>query len=33
LRGGEREVLEIYPRLNRANQHKIQPIPYCKISK
>ena len=33
FRGREREVFEIYTRLNRANQHKIQPIPYCKISK
>ena len=31
--GREREVFEIYTRLNRANQHKMQPIPYCKISK
>ena len=29
--GREREVLEIYLRLNRAMQHKIQPIPVCKI--
>lgn len=27
----EKEVLEIYNRLNRANQHKIVPIPICKI--
>ena len=33
FRGREREVFEIYTRLNRANQHKMQPIPYCKISK
>lgn len=31
--GREREVFEIYTRLNRANQHKMQPIPYCKINK
>ena len=29
--GREREVLEIYLWLNRAMQHKIQPIPVCKI--
>ncbi|MCF7521563.1 NAD(+) synthase [Neisseria sp. ZJ106] len=29
--GREREVLEIYTRLHRAMQHKIQPIPVCKI--
>ena len=33
FRGREREVFEIYTRLNRANQHKMQPIPFCKISK
>jgi len=27
----EREVLSIYRRLNRANQHKMQPIPICMI--
>ena len=31
--GREREVFEIYTRLNRANQHKMQPIPICKIDK
>lgn len=31
--GREREVFEIYTRLNRANQHKMQPIPICKIKK
>ena len=31
--GREREVFEIYTRLNRANQHKMQPIPICKISR
>lgn len=29
--GREREVLTIYQRLNRAAQHKIQPIPVCPI--
>ena len=33
FRGREREVFEIYTRLNRANQHKIQPIPFCKIKR
>ena len=27
----QREVMEIYRRLNRANQHKMQPIPVCHI--
>ena len=27
----QREVLKIYRRLNKLNQHKIQPIPVCKI--
>jgi len=27
----EREVLAIYTRLNRANQHKMNPIPVCEI--
>ncbi len=27
----QKEVLEIYQRLNRANQHKMQAIPVCKI--
>lgn len=31
--GREREVFEIYTRLNRANQHKMQPIPICKINR
>ena len=31
--GRQREVFEIYTRLNRANQHKMQPIPICKIDK
>ncbi len=29
--GRKREVLEIYLRLNRANQHKMNPIPVCNI--
>lgn len=29
--GREREVLEIYTRLHKAMQHKIQPIPVCEI--
>lgn len=29
--GREREVFEIYSRLNRINQHKINPIPVCLI--
>ncbi|WP_415582280.1 NAD(+) synthase [Flavobacterium longum] len=29
--GREREVFEIYQRLNRANQHKMNPIPVCII--
>lgn len=31
--GREREVFEIYSRLNKANQHKIKPIPVGKIPK
>jgi len=27
----ETEVLAIYTRLNRANQHKMNPIPVCEI--
>jgi NAD+ synthase len=27
----EREVLAIYRKLNLANQHKMLPIPVCKI--
>ena len=27
----EREVLEIYRRYNRANRHKMAPIPVCEI--
>lgn len=29
--GRDLEVFEIYRRLNRANQHKMQPIPVCEI--
>ena len=29
--GRQREVLEIYLRLNRAMQHKVQPIPVCHL--
>ena len=29
----EREVLDIYTKLNRANQHKMNPIPVCIIPK
>jgi NAD+ synthase len=29
--GRQREVFEIYSRLNRANQHKMVPIPVCEI--
>ena len=29
--GREKEVMSIYLRLNRANQHKMQPIPVCEI--
>lgn len=31
--GRQREVFQIFTRLNRANQHKMQPIPICKINK
>lgn len=30
--GRQQEVFRIYQRLNRANQHKMNPIPVCKIS-
>lgn len=29
--GREKEVFDIFSRLNRANQHKMNPIPICKI--
>ena len=31
--GRQKEVFEIYKRLNQANQHKMNPIPICKISR
>lgn len=31
LSGREKEVLAIYTRLNRINQHKVNPIPVCTI--
>lgn len=31
--GREKEVFEIYTKLNRANQHKMNPIPVCIIPK
>ena len=31
--GRKQEVFDIYTRLNRAMQHKIQPIPVCRIPK
>lgn len=31
FQGRKQEVFDIYVRLNRATQHKIQPIPVCKI--
>ena len=31
LEGREREVFEIYTKLNNANQHKMNPIPVCII--
>ncbi|KPN70987.1 NAD(+) synthase [Neisseria sp. 83E34] len=31
FQGRKREVLEIYTRLHKAMQHKVQPIPVCKI--
>ena len=32
LSGREKEVFEIYTRLNRNNKHKMNPIPVCEIS-
>ena len=29
--GRQKEVFEIYKRLNSANQHKMNPIPVCEI--
>jgi NAD+ synthase len=31
LEGREQEVFEIYSRLNRNNQHKMNPIPVCEV--
>jgi NAD+ synthase len=31
FKGRKKEILDIYLRLNRANQHKMQPIPVCEI--
>jgi len=31
--GRKKEVFKIYSRLNRINQHKMQPIPVCEIPK
>jgi NAD+ synthase len=31
LEGRQKEVFNIYKRLNRANQHKMNPIPVCEI--
>lgn len=31
FQGREKEVFQIYQRLNAANQHKMTPIPFCKI--
>ena len=33
LQGRELAVFDIYTRLNRATQHKVQPIPVCRIPK
>lgn len=33
LAGREQEVFDIFVKLNRATQHKIQPIPVCTIPK
>ena len=30
--GRDREVMEIYVKLNRSNRHKMEPIPVCEIS-
>ena len=30
--GREQEVMQIYLKLNRANRHKMEPIPVCEIS-
>lgn len=31
LNGREKEVLEIYTRMHRANRHKMEPIPVCMV--
>lgn len=31
LSGREREVYDIYLKRNRANRHKMEPVPFCKI--
>ena len=31
LSGRQREVLAIFRRLNKANRHKMEPIPFCMI--
>lgn len=31
LEGRKKEVMDLYQRLNRANQHKMNPIPVCEI--
>lgn len=33
FKGREKEVIHIYKRFNRANQHKMKPIPVCEIPK
>ncbi len=33
LQGRDKEVMEIFTRLNQINQHKVQPIPICEIPK
>lgn len=33
FKGRQKEVLAIYQRLNKANQHKMNPIPICEIPK
>jgi len=31
LEGRQKVVMDLYQKLNRANQHKMQPIPVCEI--
>lgn len=33
LDGRKKEVMELYQKLNRANQHKMEPVPVCAIPK